>query len=149
MFSLSSIVMRRRMVQNEAAKDPSLLAMALTGAGLVVLLGVCVVAMAGLPAFGFLRWTFVAVLAIWAWLGWGHRWGPARRLMALLHGDRRQGRVKACLTPGFGCWVNSGVVRPPWCSTSGGSMGSGGVPRRPLRIADRPEPLVHLVLDVL
>jgi endonuclease/exonuclease/phosphatase family metal-dependent hydrolase len=76
MFSLSSIVMRRRMLQNEEAKDPSLLAMALTGAGLVVLLGVCVVAMAGLPAFGFLGWTFVAVLAIWAWLGWGHRWKP-------------------------------------------------------------------------
>jgi hypothetical protein len=65
--------MRRRLVQNEEAKDPSLLALALTGAGLVVLLGVCVVAMAGLPAFGFLGWTFVAVLAIWAWLGCGHR----------------------------------------------------------------------------
>lgn len=56
------------MVGEHQVQEPTLLAIALTGIGLAALLGICVVAMAGLPAFGYLGWTATAVTIIWAWL---------------------------------------------------------------------------------
>jgi endonuclease/exonuclease/phosphatase family metal-dependent hydrolase len=51
------------MVLDQEVWEPTLLAMALTVTGLAGLLAVCVVAIAGLPAFGCIWWTFAAVAA--------------------------------------------------------------------------------------
>jgi endonuclease/exonuclease/phosphatase family metal-dependent hydrolase len=56
------------MVLEQEVRESTLLAFALTGAGLAALLAACVVAAAGLPAFGFIWWTFAAVTALLAWL---------------------------------------------------------------------------------
>src|SRR5215831_10364483 len=88
---------RRRMVLGRQVQEPTLLALALTVTGLAVLLGVCVVAMAGLPAFDHIWWTFAAVTAVWAWLVLGLRKpkpGPPsltgrRRWLRRIHGLAR------------------------------------------------------------
>jgi endonuclease/exonuclease/phosphatase family metal-dependent hydrolase len=64
------------MVLGQEVQEPTLLAMVLTVAGCALLLGVCVVAIAGLPAFGHIAWTFAAVAAILVYLVLGLRRHP-------------------------------------------------------------------------
>ena len=59
-----NILTKRRMQCDQEAKEPTLLALALTIIGIVVLAGTCVVGIAFLPAFGHIWWTFAAVAAI-------------------------------------------------------------------------------------
>ena len=59
---------RRRMVDNQQVQEPTLVALIFTVMGLVMVLGVCIAAMAGLPAFGYLGWTIALLAALWAWL---------------------------------------------------------------------------------
>jgi endonuclease/exonuclease/phosphatase family metal-dependent hydrolase len=68
-----NLLTRRRIVRDQPVQEPTLLAVALAVTGLVVLLGVCFVAIAGVPAFGHLGWTFAAVAAVLAWLVLGQR----------------------------------------------------------------------------
>jgi len=49
------------MVLGQEVREPTLLALALTVTGLAALLAVCVVAIAGLPAFGYVAWTSAGV----------------------------------------------------------------------------------------
>ena len=51
------------MVLGQEVQEPTLLAIFLTVIGFAVLLAVCVVAIAGLPAFGYMGWTFAGVAA--------------------------------------------------------------------------------------
>jgi endonuclease/exonuclease/phosphatase family metal-dependent hydrolase len=67
---------RQHMVKDQQVQEPTLLAISLTVLGLMVLLGVCIVAMIGLPALGYLGWTFAAVATVWAWLVLGLRRKP-------------------------------------------------------------------------
>jgi endonuclease/exonuclease/phosphatase family metal-dependent hydrolase len=64
---------KQRIVLDQPVQEPTLLAVALTVAGFVVLLGVCVLAIAGVPAFGYIGWTFATVAAVLAWLVLGRR----------------------------------------------------------------------------
>jgi endonuclease/exonuclease/phosphatase family metal-dependent hydrolase len=59
------------MVLDQQVQEPTLLVLALIVMGLIVALGVCVLAIAGLPAFGYTWWLVAAVAAILAWLVWG------------------------------------------------------------------------------
>ena len=61
------------MVLGQEVQEPTLLAMVLTVTGFALLLAVCVVAIAGLPAFGYLWWTFAGIAAILGWLVLGQR----------------------------------------------------------------------------
>ncbi len=63
-----SVLTRRRTVLGQEVREPTLLALALIFAGFAFLLAVCVVAVAGLPAFGHVGWTVAAVAVILAWL---------------------------------------------------------------------------------
>lgn len=69
----SNLLTRRRMVLDQQVQEPTLLVFALIVIGLIVALGVCVLGIAGLPAFGYIWWIFAAVAAILAWLVWGIR----------------------------------------------------------------------------
>jgi endonuclease/exonuclease/phosphatase family metal-dependent hydrolase len=71
-----NLLTRRRMVLDQQVQEPTLLVLALLVMGLIVALGVCVLAIAGLPAFGYIWWIFAAVAAILAWLVWGIRRKP-------------------------------------------------------------------------
>ncbi len=64
------------MVLDQQVREPTLLALALIGTGLTIVLGICVVAIFILPAFGYTWWIFAAVAAILAWLVWGLRRKP-------------------------------------------------------------------------
>src|SRR5712691_2439126 len=68
-----SFLTRRRTILDQHVEEPTLVAMALTVLGLAVLLAICVVAMAALPALGFLPWAFAASAALLAWLVLGLR----------------------------------------------------------------------------
>ncbi len=57
-------LIRRRMADSQEVREPTVPAIVLTLAGCALVLAVCVVAMAGLPAFGSIGWTFTAVAAI-------------------------------------------------------------------------------------
>jgi endonuclease/exonuclease/phosphatase family metal-dependent hydrolase len=57
-------------------REPTLLAIILTVTGFALLLGVGVVAMAGLPALGHLEWAFAGVAVLWAWVALGRRRRP-------------------------------------------------------------------------
>jgi endonuclease/exonuclease/phosphatase family metal-dependent hydrolase len=59
---------RRRIVQGQELREPTVLAMVLVVMGVLMLLAGCVVAIAGLPAFGSMGWTFTAVAVILACL---------------------------------------------------------------------------------
>jgi endonuclease/exonuclease/phosphatase family metal-dependent hydrolase len=63
-----NLLTRQRMVLDQQIEEPTLLALALTVTGFAVLLGGCVVGIAGLPAFGFVWWAFAAIAAVLAWL---------------------------------------------------------------------------------
>src|SRR5262249_18022362 len=67
---------RRRMAFGREVREPTLLALALTVTGFIVLLAAGVVAMAGLPALGYLGWTSAAVAGSLAWLVLGFRRNP-------------------------------------------------------------------------
>jgi endonuclease/exonuclease/phosphatase family metal-dependent hydrolase len=72
----ADLLTRRRTAFGREVREPTLLAMLLTVTGFVVLLAACVVAMASLPALGYIGWTFAAVAAILAWLVLGFRRDP-------------------------------------------------------------------------
>jgi endonuclease/exonuclease/phosphatase family metal-dependent hydrolase len=72
----SNLLTKRRMVLDQQVQEPTLLVLVLIVMGLIVALGVCVLAIAGLPAFGYIWWIFAAVAAILAWLVWGIRRKP-------------------------------------------------------------------------
>src|SRR5262249_53689863 len=61
----TTLLTRQRIVFSQEVQEPTLLAIVLTITGFAVLFAVCVVAIAGLPAFGYIWWTFAAVAA-WA-----------------------------------------------------------------------------------
>ena len=58
---ITNLLIRRRMVLDQEVQEPTVQAIGLTVMGLVVLGVVCVLAIAGLPAFGYMWWTFTAV----------------------------------------------------------------------------------------
>src|SRR5712691_4529925 len=68
-----SFLTRRRTLLDQQVEEPTLVAMALTVLGLAVLLALCVVVMAALPALGFLPWAFAAIAVLLAWLVLGLR----------------------------------------------------------------------------
>lgn len=74
-----NLLTRRRTLLDQEIREPTLLAIGLAVVGFVLLLGVCVGAIAGLPAFGYVWWTFAVVAAILAWLvvGFWRTLGPA------------------------------------------------------------------------
>jgi endonuclease/exonuclease/phosphatase family metal-dependent hydrolase len=65
------LLTKPRTVHDQQIQEPTLLAILLTLVGFVLLLGVCVVAMASAPALGYLGWTCAAVAALSAWLALG------------------------------------------------------------------------------
>ena len=64
------------MVLDQQVQEPTLLVFALIVMGFIAALGACVLAIAGLPAFGYIWWIFAAVAAILGWLVWGIRRKP-------------------------------------------------------------------------
>jgi endonuclease/exonuclease/phosphatase family metal-dependent hydrolase len=72
----TSCLTKLRRVLGQQVQEPTLPALVLTVTGLALLLGVCLVAMAGLPALGSTGWAFAAVAATWAWLVLGLRRRP-------------------------------------------------------------------------
>src|SRR5438552_18547100 len=63
-----NLLTRRRTALGQQVQEPTLLAMALALTGLAVLLGVCLLGIVFVPAFGYIWWTFAGVGAILAWL---------------------------------------------------------------------------------
>jgi endonuclease/exonuclease/phosphatase family metal-dependent hydrolase len=63
-------------VLDQEVQEPTLLAMVLTVTGFAVLLAVCVGAIAALPAFGYIWWTFAALAVILVYLVLGLRSKP-------------------------------------------------------------------------
>jgi endonuclease/exonuclease/phosphatase family metal-dependent hydrolase len=103
----STFLIRQRDVSGRRVEEPTLLALALAGVAGVVLLGVCVLAMASLPMLGYLGGAFVAVAALWAWLVWGRRWQPAQKSLTgrqrCLRGIRRTTRLGLVVV--LPCWL--------------------------------------------
>jgi endonuclease/exonuclease/phosphatase family metal-dependent hydrolase len=64
------------MLLDQEVREPTLLVFALVITGLMVALGVCLLAIVGLPAFGYTWWILAAVAATSAWLVWGLRRKP-------------------------------------------------------------------------
>src|SRR5436309_2952968 len=62
------LLTRSRVVLEQEIQEPTLLAFVLTVAGFGVLLGVCGMGIAFLPAFGHAGWVFAALAAVLAWL---------------------------------------------------------------------------------
>jgi endonuclease/exonuclease/phosphatase family metal-dependent hydrolase len=62
---------KHRKVLDQEVEEPTLLTLGLTVLGCTLLLGVSAVAMVGIPAFGYVGWTFVALTAMLGWLIWG------------------------------------------------------------------------------
>jgi endonuclease/exonuclease/phosphatase family metal-dependent hydrolase len=69
----TNLLIRRQVVSGQEVQEPTLLALVLTILGFAVLLALCLVAMAGVPALGYLGWTFAAVAAILVYLVLGLR----------------------------------------------------------------------------
>jgi endonuclease/exonuclease/phosphatase family metal-dependent hydrolase len=65
-----------RRVFDHEVQEPTLLAIALSLAGLTIPVAVCAVGILGLPALGYTGWTFAAVAAILVWLVLGLRPQP-------------------------------------------------------------------------
>ena len=59
---------RPRTLLDQETREPTLLALGLTVAGALLLLAVCIVAMVGLPALGYIGWAFAVVAALLAGL---------------------------------------------------------------------------------
>src|SRR6266849_6424283 len=64
----SNPLMRWRMALNQHVREPTLMALALIIIGLLIVLGICLAAIAFVPAFGYRWWVFAFVTAILAWL---------------------------------------------------------------------------------
>jgi endonuclease/exonuclease/phosphatase family metal-dependent hydrolase len=71
-----NLLTRRRIEFDQPVQEPTLLAVAVTVTGLGVLFGVCVLAIAFVPALGYRGWTVAAVAAGLAWLVLGQRRRP-------------------------------------------------------------------------
>jgi endonuclease/exonuclease/phosphatase family metal-dependent hydrolase len=74
----TTLLTRKLMVLGQEVQEPTLLAVVLTMAGFAVLLAVCIVAIASLPAFGYIWWTVAAVATILASLVVSLRLHPQR-----------------------------------------------------------------------
>src|SRR6516165_1735370 len=102
-------LIRRRMVLGQEVQEPTLLALILTVTGLAVLLVVCVVAIAGLPAFGYIWWTFVAVAAMLVGLIVGLRREHQFGITSLTGRQRWFRRILGCARRLFiavvACWL--------------------------------------------
>src|SRR5207248_3436562 len=72
----TNFLTRRRTVPGGEICEPTLLAIVAAASGLAILLAACVLAIAALPAFGFLPWTFAAVTAALVCLVRGRRRVP-------------------------------------------------------------------------
>ncbi|MBI3411868.1 MAG: endonuclease/exonuclease/phosphatase family protein [Planctomycetes bacterium] len=119
-------LIRRRIVLGQEVREPTLLAMVLTVAAYALLLGVCVVAIAGLPAFGFIWWTFAAVAVFLVWLTLGLQ-RKAQPLPTSLTSRQRwfrriRGWARLLFIGVLGCWLGlilwlafcpGGPVPPP------------------------------------
>jgi endonuclease/exonuclease/phosphatase family metal-dependent hydrolase len=84
---------RRRTVNEQPVREPTLLTLALAIVGLVLLLALCLVAMIALPVLGHIWWAFAGIAAVLAWLilGVGRKGTPA--LPALTGRQRALRRV--------------------------------------------------------
>jgi endonuclease/exonuclease/phosphatase family metal-dependent hydrolase len=69
----TNLLTRQRTVDNQQIQEPTLLALVLVVLGFVLLLGIAIAAMATLPAFGYVGWTFAALAALGVWLAVGLR----------------------------------------------------------------------------
>jgi endonuclease/exonuclease/phosphatase family metal-dependent hydrolase len=63
-----SLWTRQRQQNNQEGREPTLLAFGFTVIGFVLLLVLCVAAMAGLPVFGYFGWAFAGIAGVLAWL---------------------------------------------------------------------------------
>ena len=59
-----NLLTRHRKHNDQEVKEPTLLALALTIVGIIVMADACVAGIVFLPAFGYIWWTFAAVAAI-------------------------------------------------------------------------------------
>jgi hypothetical protein len=100
---------KRRMVLGQEVQEPTLLAMALTVMGFAVLLAVCVVGIAGLPAFGYIWWTFGAVATILVCLIVGPRYmtqpGPTSPTGRQRFFRRIRGWARLLFIAVLTCWL--------------------------------------------
>jgi endonuclease/exonuclease/phosphatase family metal-dependent hydrolase len=62
------LLTRRHRLGDAEVREPTVLAIALAALGCIVLLALCLILMAGLPAFGYVAWAFLAIAAALAWL---------------------------------------------------------------------------------
>jgi endonuclease/exonuclease/phosphatase family metal-dependent hydrolase len=100
---------RRRLVSGQEVREPTLLALVLTATGFAFLLVVCLVAIAGLPAFGYRGWIFAAVATILVYLGVGLRRKP-QLVAASLTGRQRWlrhicGWARRLFIAVLACWL--------------------------------------------
>lgn len=72
-----SLLTRRRLIDARQVGEPTLLALGLTAAAFVALLGICLAAIIFLPAFGYVWWTFTAAATLLAGLLASLRWPGA------------------------------------------------------------------------
>jgi endonuclease/exonuclease/phosphatase family metal-dependent hydrolase len=98
---------RRRNVSGEEVQEPTVLAMVLATIAFAVLLLLCILAIAFLPAFGFIWWTFAAVAVVLACLVL-RRKRPAGSVA--LTGRQRwfrrvRGGMRLVFIAVLGCWL--------------------------------------------
>jgi endonuclease/exonuclease/phosphatase family metal-dependent hydrolase len=102
-----NLLTRRRTVADREVQEPTVLAILLNGIAFVVLLVVCILGIAFLPAFGHIWWTFAAVAAILVSLILRLKGHPVPRLptgrQRWLHRIRGWGRVSVMAV--LGCWL--------------------------------------------
>jgi endonuclease/exonuclease/phosphatase family metal-dependent hydrolase len=104
-----NLLTRRREVLGRDVREPTLLALALTVAGLTVLLGACLAGVAALPALGHGGWAFAAVAALLAWLVLGPRLRPrpgvASPTPRQTCGRRLRGVARVLFAVVLACWL--------------------------------------------
>jgi endonuclease/exonuclease/phosphatase family metal-dependent hydrolase len=64
----NTLLTRRRTVLEQEVEEPTLFALLLAIIGFILLLGVCLLGIVFLPAFGYLGWIFAGVAILWVWL---------------------------------------------------------------------------------
>jgi endonuclease/exonuclease/phosphatase family metal-dependent hydrolase len=112
---------RRRLVLGQEVREPTLLALAVTVLGLLLLLAVCAVAVAALPVLGYLWWVFAAVALTLAGLVRGLRRKPEPAAVPPTGRQRWSRRVRRLARQLFvgvlACWL--GLIA--WAELSPGS----------------------------
>jgi endonuclease/exonuclease/phosphatase family metal-dependent hydrolase len=126
---IGSLLTRRRALLGRELREPTLLALGLTAAGLLALLGACVAAVLALPALGGGWWAIAAVAALLCWLAW--RRSPQPRALRRLH-------RRACLLRllGLGRRLNA-LVLACWLALLVWAQTSRGGPAPPPKGDDR------------